>query len=80
MSTGRTPAEAAFVKLVQDARQETMAEAFSNHRFPDGYNVATQNLLDIIHQNGYVILDKDGNQVNTADYSLACGIWHKEQQ
>lgn len=80
MSYKRPPVTAAFVKLIQEAREETLKNAYTNMRFPDGYNAATQDVLDVIHTNGYVILDKDGNRVNPPEHSLACGIWFKEQE
>ena len=77
MATNRTPQEAGFVELVQAAREHSRKYEASSLKFADGYNQATQDVLDVIHNNGYVILDKDGNKVTREEYSLACGIWFK---
>lgn len=40
-----------------------------------GYKMAAEQILDAIHLNGYVIINKDHERVTPKTHSLACGLW-----
>ena len=72
MSNDRSPAEAEFVKAVQDT-----AEANEIVYLENGFMAGSAFILDVIHNNGYSIVDKDGNRVNPPERSLAMGLWYE---
>lgn len=72
MSTPRPPAEAEFVKEVHEATKLYT----SNHPLHAPEFISGSALiLDVIHNRGYKLIDKDGNVVNISPYSLAMGLW-----
>lgn len=73
-----------FVSSLQDRREEqersgTYCRLSAGHRlaYKTGYLSAAEDILDVIHNYGYVLLDKNGNRVNPENISLAAGVWHK---